>query len=1212
MANYEGEIQNLMAGQIGVWQAQQLAPESPVYNIAEYLEILGELNVELFVESLRRTVDEAESLRLRFRLDAGIPKQYLTDSRDYPIHVVDVTPMSDPRAAAESWMLEDFRKLSVPTDDYLFAFAVLKLGPDRFFWYVRYHHLIADGGAARTLANRVAQIYTALLTGKKDNHTALDPLSMLLEADSEYQESADFDRDREYWLGVLADRSEEAGSGGNGVRQLADRVIQHGSAIDADESTELRAAARKLRTNLAGLMIAAAAVYRHRVTGERDVTIGLPVSGRVGRRELGIPGMTSNNMPVRLRVDRETSIADLVRQTNRAVREGLRHQRYRYEDTLRDLKLVHADSMCSLHVNVMPFDYPETFGDCSIVSHVLGTGPTDNTRIDIYDRPGEPIIRVRVNANGQLHDSVSVQETSKRFLNIVNWLMKASPADTVGRADLLDEGERRRVLTEWNDTAAAVEDTTIPDLFAGWVARTPDAVAVESDGTRLSYAEVDARANRLANHLAELGVGPESVVAVAMERGVELVVALLAVWKSGAAYLPIDPGYPADRIGMMLTDSRAVVLVSEEEILDDLPIRRVLTVAVDSAQTRAALETSPATAPEADLVPGGLAYVIYTSGSTGTPKAVMLTHAGAVNLVAAQAEPCALDQNSRVLQFASPSFDAATWELLMALCSGACLIVASTEELRPGGGLTDVVARHGVTHMLLPPVALGALGSDDLASVSTLLSGGEALSGELVSRWAPGRRLINAYGPTEATVCATMAGPLEPDDEPTIGTPNANTRAYVLDESLAPVPSGIIGELYIAGAGVARGYLGRPGLSAQKFVADPFAADGTRMYQTGDRVKWTADGQLAFAGRTDEQVKVRGYRIEPGEIQAVVATHPEVAHAVVIVREDTPGDKRLVAYVVTTEPGGGRILPGSDSGDLHRVIRDFTAERLPGYMVPSAVVVLDDFPLTGSGKVDRKALPAPDYTSGVRRGPATVQEEILCGAFAEILGVESVGVDDNFFHLGGHSLLATRLVSRVRSLLGVEVQISDVFETPTAAGLAALLVGSDTARPALAVTERPQRVPLSFAQRRLWFLGQLDGPSSTYNAPLVLGLTGRLDREALKNALGDVIERHEALRTVFPAEDGEPYQRVLSVDELSWDLPVTDVVTTEETYRRLQALEDLPTLTTRQTDGSPELASEVVRVAGYAFDLAVEVPVRAWLFATGPDEHVLALVVHHI
>ncbi|MCX4771936.1 amino acid adenylation domain-containing protein [Streptomyces sp. NBC_01260] len=1204
MAIFGSESQDLMAGQLGIWQAQQLAPENPIYNVSEYLEFHGELNVDLFVEALRRTVDEADTVRLCFRVEAGTPKQYVAAPSDYPIHVIDVSGAPDPREAAEDWMHADLRRPIALTGGVLSTFAVLKLSTDRYFWYQRHHHLVLDGTGGRILATRLADIYESLLSGQATDEGTLAPLSALIEADRAYQDSADFPQDREYWLGVLADLPDSATVGGHGVRRLPDSLVRHTDGIDGDDAAKMKAAARRFRTSLAGLMVAAAAIYRHRVTGERDVIIGLPVSGRSGRRELGIPGMTSNNMPVRLKIDRATSIADLVRQISKAVREGLRHQRYRYEDTLRDLKLVHSDSLCAMHVNVMSFDYPERFGDCGVTSHSLSTGPSDNSRIDIYDRPGEADLQLDVLANSGLHDLASAQDISRRFQNIVNWLVTASPTDLAGQVDLLDADERRRVLTEWNDTAIDVAGTTVPELFTSWVARTPDAVAVAAEDTQLSYAELDERANRLAQHLVKLGVGPESVAAVVMERGVDLVVALLAVWKAGAAYLPIDPSYPPERIRFMLDDSRAEVLLCEGGLLEGLQPSRALAVALDSAMVHAALEVAPATAPEVTSIPGGLAYVIYTSGSTGAPKAVMLTHSGAVNLVAATAQRCVLDENSRVLQFASVGFDGATWELLMALCSGGRLVVAPAENLLPGGGLTQTVARHGVTHLLLPPAALGVLEAEDLASVSTLFSGGEALSGELVSRWAPGRQLINAYGPTETTVVATMAGPLEPGDEPNIGTANANARVYVLDDSLNPVPTGVAGELYVAGSGVARGYLGRPELSAQRFIADPFSADGTRMYRTGDRVKWTVDGQLAFVGRADDQVKVRGYRIELGEVQAAVAKHPEVEQAIVDVREEASGDKRLVAYVIPADGAHADELPSS--------VREFVAGGLPAYMVPAAVVALDVFPLTVNGKVDRRALSAPEYTVGVRKGRATAQEEILSAAFAEILDLPGVGADDNFFDLGGHSLMATRLASRVRTLLDVEVGIADVFEAPTVSALAERLTGSGVARAALAARQRPERIPLSFAQRRLWFIGQLEGPSSTYNAPLVLGLTGRLDREALKAALGDVLDRHEALRTMFPSEGGEPYQRVLGLDELAWDLPVVDVVKTKESYGRLRALEDLRESTPRDTDTQPELADEVIHAAGYAFDLSVEVPVKAWLFAAGPDEHVLVLVVHHI
>jgi amino acid adenylation domain-containing protein len=577
------------------------------------------------------------------------------------------------------------------------------------------------------------------------------------------------------------------------------------------------------------------------------------------------------------------------------------------------------------------------------------------------------------------------------------------------------------------------------------------------------------------------------------------------------------------------------------------------------------------------------AYVIYTSGSTGAPKAVVITHAGLASLTANQVSRLAITSSSRILQLASLSFDAAVLDVLMAWPAGACLVVPGPERLA-GEALAEVLNDYRISHVLVPPAVLAGVPVGMVRGLECLLVGGEACPVELAALWSAGRRMVNAYGPTEVTVVASMSEPLgESDGLPAlpIGRPVLNSRSFVLDEALQLVPPGVVGELYVAGAGLARGYLGRAGLTASRFVACPFAGGGERMYRTGDLVRWRGDGQLEFAGRADEQVKVRGFRIEPGEVEAAVADCAGVGRVAVVVREDRPGDRRLVAYVV---PSDGTAVDGG-------VLRAAVAGVLPDYMVPAAFVVVEALPLTVSGKVDRAALPAPDYGAGAGgeyAAPRGEVEQILTGIWADVLEVERVGATDDFFALGGHSLLAVRLISRVRAALRAEVPVWMLFEAPTPAALAVRLRQTGPARAPLARRARPERLPLSFAQQRLWFIAQMEGPAATYNSPMAVRLAGELDAGALGAALGDVIARHEVLRTVLPAAaDGQPYQQVLDVGELGWELAVTAVA-------------------------QHELAAAIAGVAAEPFDLGVRVPVRARLLTVSPLVHVLVLVLHHI
>jgi nonribosomal peptide synthetase DhbF len=729
---------------------------------------------------------------------------------------------------------------------------------------------------------------------------------------------------------------------------------------------------------------------------------------------------------------------------------------------------------------------------------------------------------------------------------------------------------------------------TLPEFVEEQAARGPGALAVLSRAGQLTYAQLNERANRLARHLVGLGAGPERVVALVLPRGEPVLVALLAVAKTGAAYLPIDPALPAARIAFMLTDAAPVLVVTDT----------ATDVRLAEGGTARLLADDPAIVAAVAACPGGdlsdadrsaalhlahPAYVIYTSGSTGTPKGVVVSQAGLASL--ASAVRClGVAPGSRVAQVAGLSFDAMVFEMVMAWSGGGCLAVPGRSRLA-GEELAAELEGLGVTHAVVTPTALTGVPAGRLPDVDCLVLAGEAVPAGLAARWVAGRRLVNAYGPTEVTVCATMSRPLSADGGPTgpgIGEPITDTRVFVLDDRLSPVPPGVAGELYVAGPSLARGYLGRTGLTAGRFVACPFGSPGERMYRTGDLVRCTAAGELEFLGRADDQVKLRGFRIELGEIESGLSLLEGVAQVAVILREDRPGDKRLVAYVAAAP---GARLDG-------QVLRTATAAMLPDYMVPAAVVVLAEPPLTENGKLDRRSLPAPDYAASLApsyAAPRTPREAILGQLFADVLGIDRAGADDSFFDLGGDSLLATRLISRVRAELAAELGLADVFEAPTVARLAAVLAAASSGpvRPPLVAGVRPERVPLSFAQQRLWFLNRLDSRGATYNIPVAVRLAGPLDRVALERALADVAARHESLRTVYPEVDGVPWQRLVDGAAAGPGLRVVETV----------------------EGGLPAAMASAV---GDPFDLTAELPVRAWLFVLGPTEHVLLLVMHHI
>ncbi|WP_031488116.1 non-ribosomal peptide synthetase, partial [Streptomyces bicolor] len=838
--------------------------------------------------------------------------------------------------------------------------------------------------------------------------------------------------------------------------------------------------------------------------------------------------------------------------------------------------------MLALHTQTAPsFDLP---GLSAVTENLTKDVTSFDLTFNFYevtDGSGEP---AGLDGFLEYRTDLSDMTTAERFTEWLRLLLAAvaeHPDLPIGAAELLSPAERNELLAEGAGDPAP-EHRFFTDLFQEQVALRPNAPALEHEGTVLTYAELNTRANHVAHWLIRQGIGSEQLVALAVPRSVEMVAALLGVLKAGAAFLPVDPEYPADRVAFMLRDAAPVRVLTSRDIAGRLPQGGPEVLILDDPAALAGLDgTDPTDAERTSrLRPDGLAYTVYTSGSTGAPKGVAVSHRGICALATTLAEKYQVRPDDRVLQLASISFDMALEDFLRAFCFGATLVVPAPGPL-VGDALGDFLEQRRISCADMPPSVLATLPARPFPALRVLSVGGEACPPALTARWAAGRRMLNLYGPTESTISATASEPLsatDPSASTPIGAPVRGTRVYVLDERLRLAPRGVPGELYIAGAGLARGYLRRPGLTAERFVADPFGPAGSRMYRTGDLVRWR-EGQLEFVGRADDQVKIRGFRIELGEIEAVLGRHPAVSQVAVVVREDQPGDKRLVGYVVTGS--GGRAV-GAEA------LRAHVGGSLPEFMVPSAFVVLDRLPLTTNGKLDRRALPVPVYEAEVggrsARGP---QEEILCGLFAEILGVPAVGIDDSFFELGGHSLLAARMVSRIRSVLGVEVPVRTLFEAPTVADLTGRLSEAGSARPALTVVERPEVVPLSPAQNRLWFLNKLEGASATYNVPVAFRITGDLDTGALEQALNDVVVRHESLRTVFQEIDGNPAQIVLGTSAVHLKL--------------------------RQINCDASELNEVLRTAGrYVFDLSAETPLRATLFTVGPKERVLLLLLHHI
>ncbi|ASA55725.1 non-ribosomal peptide synthetase [Vibrio gazogenes] len=1026
----------LSSAQRGIWFAQELKPDAhgKFFKITEYLEISGVVQPDLFEVAIRRTAREIESFQQVFELTPQGPKQRFGVAPGWELPILDFQAESDPQRAAKAWINADLARPFDLEQGPPFSFALLQLGPERFWYYACVHHLVLDGFGGVLLSSRVAEIYSALVAGEEPPACQFISLAEALEIEQEYKASKHYLRDKAYWQEVLKDRPAPVSL--SDKQAPCTNIIRKQMYLPASTNRMLRELAVECKSQVPQLLIALIAIYLHRVTGEDDLVVGCPMVARTNKRLRQFPGMVSNVLPLRLNIGSEDTLVDIVSQVKRRILGAVRHQCYRGEDLASDLGiLTESEQLFSTDINILPFEYEMKFGDAPVNVNNLTLGPIDDLSINICDRGPQQGLELCIDANAALYSEMTLASHFYRLMHFFSSVV-SEPALTAVNHYHLQMPEESSMIDAWNQTQIAFPPAQyIHELFEQRASEDPEHIALTCAGESVNYGGLNIRANRLAHYLRSLGVGPESRVAICCGRGPDLLIAMLATLKAGGGYVPIDPAYPAERVQYMLADSAPTVVLTDGVIdlsglmAETLPESQL----IHTQQDRGLWFEQPASDPiVSDLGPEHLAYIIYTSGSTGQPKGVMVEHRQLLNLVNWHNRAFHVQPGTCVSSVAGLGFDAVVWEVWPPLSAGATLTMPSLEASRDPEQLLHWWVEQPIEVGFLPtPIAELAFARQVAPKkLRYLLVGGDRLTrqpDESVSY-----TLVNNYGPTETAVVATSGAIRAADDVLHIGSPIANTRIYILDELLRPVPLGVTGEVYIGGNSVSRGYLNRPEMTAERFLVDPFSdQQESKMYRTGDLARWRLDGTIEYQGRNDSQVKIRGFRIELGEIATALQACPGVQSAVVTVLHAGESSERLVAYYTRQHKTSIEI----------EALKQRLSESLPSYMVPAAFVGLDAIPLTANGKVDYRALPEPDADAFVHRSyeaPRGNVEQLLASIWQSLLHVEQVGRHDNFFELGGHSLLAVQLIERLRHHY-YHLAIKSLFTTPTLADLAQTL-----------------------------------------------------------------------------------------------------------------------------------------------------------------------------
>ncbi|HEY9874808.1 MAG TPA: amino acid adenylation domain-containing protein, partial [Candidatus Obscuribacterales bacterium] len=1030
-----------------LWFLDQLVPGNPFYNVATAIRLTGSLNFSALEQSFNEIVRRHEALRTKFVMVEGEPMQVITPTLTIPLPVIDLChlPTTEQQTKIEQLAIHEAKRPFDLTTGPLLRVTLLQLDAAEYVLLLNLHHIVADGWSIGVLIRELGTLYKAFVE-EKPSPLPPPPIQYadFAEWQREWLQGDVLQTQLDYWrqqldgismVNLPTDRPRPPVPTYRGAKQFLELSPSLSQALEALSSEQ--------GVTLFITLLAAFQTLLYRYTQQEDIAIGSAIANRNRSEIEGIIGFFVNSLVLRTNLGGNPTFLELLRRVKEVAIASWSHQDLPFEKLVEELHPERDISrnplfQISFSLQNTPIEALKLPGlTLSLLDFDIGTAKLD---LELHLWEDVKSIRGQVVYSTDLFDDATITRMLGHFQTLLVGIV-ANPEQRICELPILTEAERHQILFGFNYNQSKIQNLKskiqqcIHQLFELQVEKTPDAIALIFEDKQLTYRELNIRSNQLANYLQQIGVMPDVIVGICLDRSIEMIVGLLAILKAGGAYLPLDPSYPQERLNFMLEDAKLKILLTQHKFVERLAADNLSIVCLDKEWKTIAQHSQKN--PTSSVIPDNLAYVIYTSGSTGKPKGVLIQHRGLCNLVESQIEVFNLQPNNRVLQFASLSFDASIFEIVMALLTGATLCLAKKESLLPGQSLIELLRDRAITHVTLPPAVLAVLPTDvatSLPALRTIIAAGESCSKDIVKRWLlPGRQFFNAYGPTEATVWSTVAEISDDSEKPSIGRPINNTQVYILDRHLQLVPIGIPGELYICGNKLARGYLNRPDLTAEKFIPHPFSnKPGERIYKTGDLACYRPDGNIEFLGRIDDQVKIRGFRIELGEIEAVLRQHPGVGEAVAIATEDASGNKRLSAYIFPKEQA---INPKSDS------LRQFLKEKLPEYMVPSAFVMLDSLPLTPSGKVDRLNLSIPDNINSISIdknfvAPRTKTESQIAKIWAEILNIERVSINDNFFDIGGDSLLAIRLMDRIHKQFDLPLPLSDLFLHPTVAGLA--------------------------------------------------------------------------------------------------------------------------------------------------------------------------------